>query len=143
MVDANVIAAKLAELADRIARVRQHRPADAKALAADRDAFDLVSFNLMLAVQTSVDIAGHLIADEGWAPAKDLAEAFHRLREHGVVSRETGDALARAAGLRNVVAHVYAQADPELVLRAATSGLDDLEAFSAEVAAWVKQRTKR
>jgi hypothetical protein len=38
MVDADVIAAKLRELEDRIARVAAHRPADAAALARDRDA---------------------------------------------------------------------------------------------------------
>lgn len=140
MVDQDVIAAKLGELADRVGRVRRHCPADAQALADDRDAFDLVAFNLMLAVQACVDIAGHLIADQGWAPAKDLAESFHRLQANGVLSRETADALARAAGLRNVVAHVYAQADAKLVFRAATSGLDDLERFGREVAAWIKGR---
>lgn len=134
-----MIAAKLAEVGDRIGRVREHRPADAETLAADRDAFDLVSFNLMLAVQACVDVAGHLIADEGWAPAKDLAEGFHRLQERGVVSRETAEALARAAGLRNVLAHVYARADPELVFRAASSGVEDLERFSREVARWLKE----
>lgn len=139
MVDKNVVAAKLAALADRVARVRQHRLADAQALADDPDAFDLVSFNLMLAVQACVDVAGHLIADEGWAPASDLREAFHRLREHGVLSRDSADALARATGLRNVVTHVYAQVDPQLVHRAATSGLADLETFRREVAAWVKE----
>lgn len=140
MVDPNVLAAKLGELADRTERVRRHCPASAKALAADRDAFDLVSFNLMLAVQACTDIATHLIADEGWPPAKDLAEAFHRLHEKGVIARETNEALARAAGLRNVVAHVYAQADPDLVFRAATTGLDDLERFSGEVAGWARAR---
>jgi uncharacterized protein YutE (UPF0331/DUF86 family) len=141
MVDENVIAAKLAELADRVARVRSHRPADADALAEDRDAFDLVAFNLMLAVQACVDVAAHLIADEGWAPAADLADCFQRLQEHRVVSRDTAEALARATGLRNVVAHVYAHADPRLVFRAASSGLDDLDRFSHEVAAWLKRRT--
>lgn len=81
MVDRNVITAKLAELADRVARVRKHRPADA-------------------------------------------------------------DALARATGLRNVVAHVYAQADPEQVYRGASTGLDDLERFSREVAAWIEERSE-
>lgn len=138
MVDESVLAAKLAELEDHVSRVRKHRPGDAKALAEDRDAFDLVSFNLMLAVQAALDVAGHLIADEGWAPATDLRQAFHRLHEHGVLSQEIAEALGRAAGLRNVVAHVYAQTDPELVFRGASSGLDDLESFSREVAAWVE-----
>jgi len=55
-----------------------------------------------------------------------------------VISRETSEALARATGLRSIVAHVYAQADPELVFRAATSGLEDLERFNGEVAGWVQ-----
>lgn len=140
MVDENVIAAKLAEVADRIGRVRRHRAESAQALADDQDAFELVSFNLMLAVQACVDVAGHLIADQRWPPAKDLADSFHRLHEHRVISRELAQALARAVGLRNVVAHVYAQADPELVHRAATTGVDDLERFSRDVAAWLRSR---
>ncbi len=143
MVDGDVIAAKLAELADRVDRVRSHRPPDAQALADDRDVLDLVCFNLMLAVQACTDIASHLIADEGWPPAKDLADAFHRLHDHGVIAEATGQALARATGLRNIVAHVYAQADPELVLRAASSGLDDLERFSREIAGWVQKQDRR
>jgi len=141
MVDENVIAAKLADLEDRVARVRAHRPPTAKSLSEDRDAFDLVAFNLMLAVQACVDVASHVIADEGWAPAADLADSFERLQGYGVIARETAEALSRATGLRNVVAHVYAHADPELVFRAATSGLDDLERFGREVAAWLRQRT--
>ena len=143
MVDADVLAAKLAELADRVDRIRTHRPADAQALADDWDVLDLVSFNLMLAVQACTDIASHLIADEGWPPAKDLADAFHRLHEHGVIAEETSQALALATGLRNIVAHVYAQADPGLVFRAASSGLEDLERFSREIAAWVQEQARR
>jgi len=140
MVDLDLVAAKLAELADRTARVRRHGPASAAALAGDRDALDLVSFNLMLAVQSCLDVASHLIADEGWPPARDLAGTFRRLREHGVLDAATADALGRAAGLRNVVAHVYAEVDPALLFTAATDGLDDLDRFARQVAAWAKRR---
>jgi hypothetical protein len=50
MVNKDLVAAKLVELADRLARVRQHRRPSADALLAERDALELVSFNLMLAV---------------------------------------------------------------------------------------------
>jgi uncharacterized protein YutE (UPF0331/DUF86 family) len=79
MVDADLIAAKLGELAHRTARVREHCPEDASKLAADADALDLVSFNLMLAIQICLDVASHVIADEGWPPATDLAGSFRRL----------------------------------------------------------------
>ncbi len=140
MVDRTRVASKLAELADRIARVRLHAKATAADLAVDRDAIDLVAFNLMLAVQAAADIASHLIADEGWPVASSLAESFQRLADKGVVSATSARALARAVGLRNVVAHGYGGADPAMVHAAATTGLGDLEAFAHEVASWVATR---
>ena len=136
MVDRALLAAKLAELADRAQRAQRRCPASVDDLRADRDALDLVSFNLMLAVQTCADIASHLIADEGWAAAPTLAASFNRLRDEGVITTATAASLARAAGLRNIVAHGYAGINPAMVHAAATTGARDLEAFAQEVAAW-------
>lgn len=105
MVDADVITAKLAELAERTTRAQLHCRPNAAELASDRDALDLVSFNLMLAVQSCLDIASHIIADEGWEPATTLAGSFIALSNHGVISPETAESLGRAAGLRNIIAH--------------------------------------
>jgi uncharacterized protein YutE (UPF0331/DUF86 family) len=140
MVNSDLVAAKLSELDERIARIRSHGHATPDELSCDRDALDIVSFNLMLAVQSALDIASHIIADEGWAPALTLAAAFASLHDHGVLRRETADALGRAAGLRNVVAHGYSGIDVALVHAGATRGLTDLEAFRAEVARWVQGR---
>jgi len=136
VVNRTLVAAKLAELAERVGRARKHCPPTAEALRADRDALDLVSFNLMLAVQTCADVASHLIADEGWPAAPTLAEAFARLHERGVLQKTTSAALGRAAGLRNVVAHGYGGVDAAVVHAAATGGIADLEAFAREIAAW-------
>jgi uncharacterized protein YutE (UPF0331/DUF86 family) len=140
MVDADLVAAKVRELSDRIARVRARAPSQAPALAADRDTLELVAFNLMLAVQTSLDIASHLIADERWPPATTHGEAFQRLGERGVLDRTTVEALRRAVGLRNVGAHGYSEAAPDLLHLAATAGLADLERFAHQVSAWVRTR---
>jgi uncharacterized protein YutE (UPF0331/DUF86 family) len=142
VVDINLVAAKLRELAERIARVRSHCPPEASNLADDPDALDLVSFNLMLAVQICLDLASHLISDEGWPPAATSAEAFLRLQEHGVLPKETAEVLGKATGLRNVVAHGYAAVDPGLIHRAATHGLADLERFASGVSAWVEGRSR-
>ena len=92
----------------------------AEALAGDRDALDLVAFNLMLAVQTCLDLASHLIADEGWEAATSLAESFARLHAYGVITSRSTEALGEAAKFRNVVAHGYAIVDPQRVFLAAT-----------------------
>lgn len=140
MVRADIVTSKLSDLGARIARVRAHTPATSALLRADQDALDLVSFNLMLCVQSAADIASHIVADEGWRPAVTLADAFERLRENGVITRPTADAMAKAAGLRNVVAHGYAGLDIEMVFAAASRGVGDLDAFAAEVASWLQQR---
>jgi uncharacterized protein YutE (UPF0331/DUF86 family) len=131
------MAAKLAELAQRVARVRARCPASADELHADRDALDLVSFNLMLAVQSCSDIAGHIIADQGWRSATNLAGAFNQLRDQAVISADTAAALGRAVGLRNIVAHGYSGINASMVFTAATEGLADLEAFAQQVARWL------
>jgi uncharacterized protein YutE (UPF0331/DUF86 family) len=136
MVNRDLLAAKLAELAERVRRVRSRLPDSAEQLRSDRDALDIVSFNLMLCVQTTADIASHLIADEGWSSARTLADGFARLVEQGVVSAEVGEALKRAVGLRNVVAHGYSNLDVGLCYQAATAGLADLERFAQQVSAW-------
>lgn len=140
MVDRQLAAAKLGELAERVERVRARCPATADELRADRDALELVSFNLMLAVQSCADIVAHIIADEGWPSAPNLGASFARLRDEGVISAATAAALGRAVGLRKVVAHGYAGMNPEMVHAAARAGVSELDAFAREVAQWIAAR---
>lgn len=139
MVNRDVLAAKLTQLALRMKRVQLHNKRTSEELASDSDCVDLVSFNLMMCVQVCVDIASHIIADAAWPAARTLSESFARLREHGVLTQETSAALSRAVGLRNVVAHGYAGLDLDLLHRASTDGLADLDTFAREVAAWLSQ----
>jgi uncharacterized protein YutE (UPF0331/DUF86 family) len=135
-----IVQRKLAELDDRVARVRAHRRASRDELASDRDALDLVAFNLMLAVQAACDLAAHLIADEGWTAPASVAECFHQLAEHQVISAATAAALRRAVGFRNIVAQGYAGIDIAATHAASTVGLDDLDRFAREVATWLARR---
>ena len=72
----------------------------------------------------------------------NLAGAFNRIRDEGVISATTAATLCRAVGLRNVVAHGYAGINPAMVHAAATRGLGDLEVFAREVAQWISARSK-
>ncbi len=140
MVDQDIVTTRLSDLALRIRRVRTHAASSAEELAADQDALDLVSFNLMLAVQACLDVASHLIADEGWEPVTMSSEAFRRLHQHEVISEQTAHNLGLASGLRNVVAHEYANVQPRLIHGASVEGVADLERFAHEVGGWLARR---
>lgn len=135
-----VIAKMLGAIRHRVERVQALRKASADELSSDEDALDLVAFNLMLAVQAACDVAAHVIAEEGFAPASTLAEGFSRLAEKGVISSASAKQLGRAVGLRNVVAHAYHKLDAASVHAASHGGLADLERFTAEVGAWLAGR---
>jgi uncharacterized protein YutE (UPF0331/DUF86 family) len=141
MVDVNVVAAKLDELSDFISRIRSHRPGDAATLANDRDSRDLVSYNLVLAVQACLDLASHLIADEEWELATTASDSFLILAKHGVIPRATAEVLKQAASLRNILVHGYSKAVPDRIYAAATSGLGDLERFADELTTWLRTRS--
>jgi uncharacterized protein YutE (UPF0331/DUF86 family)/predicted nucleotidyltransferase len=141
MVNRNVLSAKLAELADRVARIRECRRGRVEELKDDRDAVELVSFNFMLAVQVCVDIASHLIADGGWPLARTIGEGFTRLEERGVISAAIGTSMRDAVGLRNIVARGYAGVDLALVHRASFEGVDDLDSFARSLATWAARQT--
>lgn len=83
----NAVTVKLRELSERMAQVRTHLPPNASILATDQDALDLVSFNLMLSVQSCLDLATHLIPDDSLPFAPTAAEAVQRLSER--VSRKS------------------------------------------------------
>lgn len=140
MVDRELVQAKLAELEQRIARVREHCPSTPDQLAADRDALDLVSFNLMLAIQSCADMSSHIIADEAWPSARSLSDGFERLRDRGVLTAATTTGMKSAVVVRNLVAHGYSGADPTKIHAAATVGLAILEAFAGEVSRWLSSR---
>ncbi len=142
MVDVNVVSEKLKQLLLHIEKIRSNTPSDPSDLAAGSNALDLVSFNLLIAVQTCLDLATHLIADEGWAPWATAREAFERLEEKEVISRETAQALRQAASLRNIIAHGYAGIDPARIHAAAKAGPADLERFAAELSTWMTERIK-
>ncbi len=135
MVDTNIAAMKLTELSRRIERARALCPTSAEELTGDT--LDLVSFNLFVAVQTCLDVATYLIAEKSWEPAATAREAFERLEERRVISKETVQSLRRAVGLRNIVAHGYSGVEPAMIHAAAQTGLPDLERFASEVSVWL------
>jgi uncharacterized protein YutE (UPF0331/DUF86 family) len=141
MVDVNVVSFKLGELKDRMERVRSHCPDRPEDFVADRDALDIVSFNLLLAVQSSLDLASHLISEEKWPPAATARGALETLEAHGVISKKTVRSLSDAVGLRNIVAHGYSGVDPAKIHLAARTGLPDLERFASEVSAWIRSKS--
>jgi uncharacterized protein YutE (UPF0331/DUF86 family) len=138
MVDAAIVAAKVSAIRDAVARVRHVLPREAGAFEADRTAREVVVLNLFVALQETVSLATHWLADAGLDVPGSYREIFLALAERGRIPRELAERLASAAGFRNLIAHQYGVLDPARVHAMASRELGDLldfcEVVSGEVA---------
>ena len=129
MVDRTIAAAKVAAIRDAVDRIRRTLPPDPRVFEADRTVREVVILNLFVALQETVSLATHWLADAGLDVPGSYREIFLALAGRGTIPRELAQRLASAAGFRNLVAHQYGVLDPLRVHAMAASELGDLLAF--------------
>lgn len=133
VVDRAVVAAKVAAIRDAVDRIRRVLPSAASAFEADRTAREVVILNLFVALQETVSLATHWLADAGLDTPGTYREIFLALAERGKIPRDLAERLAAAAGFRNLVAHQYGILDPARVHAIAAKELGDLLDFGVLV----------
>lgn len=116
-----------------IRRVREKLPSTYEAFERDRDAQDMVLFNLTQAIQTCIDIAAHIVSDECLGTAGSMNEFLYLLQEKKIISIELTEQLVKAVGFRNVSVHGYLDLDFKVAYQAASTGISDLEDFIAAI----------
>ena len=103
--------------------------------AKSMSALDAVILHLWQAVQLVLDLAMSSCVRLRLGTPATYAEAFLKLSDAGIVSRDLAERLGRAAGFRNLIAHQYDTLDMRRVYLAATQGPGDLRAFLQALAA--------
>jgi len=114
-------------------RVATRLPSDAAGLVPGTDAADAVILHLWQATQAVIDLATAACLEFKLGAPATYADAFERLRQAGVINDDLTTRLKRAAGFRNVVAHLYDRLDMGRVWRAAHDGPADLRRFLVAV----------
>jgi len=88
------------------------------------------------AVEACLDLAAMICKDSGIVPKDDYSN-LENLEE---LPEKTKKVLIEANGLRNHLVHRYNKMDDLLALESMKALLPDLEAFCAEVEAWIGKR---
>lgn len=134
----------------RVLRLLRSASDDIDALRHEADADDArraddmwlrgVKYAFVTAIEAYVDVAHHLCSSEGWGPPRDNGDAMNVLGRHGVLDSALADRMRQAVGFRNVLVHEYVSVDDGIVTRR-LEDLRDLEAFAAQVVAFLDQKT--
>jgi len=134
MVERDVVLGKVSTIDRCLGRIKDVR-GPRKAALLPVDAEDIVVLNLQRAAQAAIDLAGHVVASEGYGLPADLADAFTLLERHGIIPAELAERLRKLVGFRNIAVHQYEALDPHIVEAIVTRHLDDLRGFAAAVLA--------
>lgn len=141
MTKVELVSFKASRILGRLERIRVGLAVGAEQFPSRVDLVEQVAFNMLLAVQESVDLGSHIVTDEGWGAPASLGDTFTFLQQHGVITAETAAAMQQGTKLRNLIAHAYGDVDPNKLFLAATAGIGQFERFLAEIGAWVTARS--
>ncbi|CAN5138411.1 hypothetical protein BH24ACT1_BH24ACT1_01230 [soil metagenome] len=136
MVDERRVERLLRRIAQDLAVLRRRAEEDPMPPTGQRDRLDAMKYTLVTAIEGCIGVAQHVCASESWASPATNADAFRILATNGVLENDLAERLARAAGLRNVLVHQYAEVDNARVVTFLDE-LPDLDTFVTEVTAWM------
>jgi uncharacterized protein YutE (UPF0331/DUF86 family) len=81
-----------------------------------------------LLVMAASDILHHLLAERGITPTT-YRDTFHLAAEQGLIPSDLAARLQDAAGMRNVLVHLYEQIDYSILKDSISPALHDFEQF--------------
>lgn len=127
MTDADLLAKKLAEIETYLAQLR--RLGSPETMTDDVKEERFVVHTLQLAIQSALDAASHVVADDRLGEAETYSDLFRILAQAGWIDSDLARNLRKMAGFRNLLVHNYGRVDLGEVRRILDERLVDLERF--------------
>jgi uncharacterized protein YutE (UPF0331/DUF86 family) len=111
MVDKDLVLAKAGSVKRHIDRIKTKSVADMTTFLKDLDRQESVAFNMHLAIQNCMDIAAHIISEEGMGLPSSAGDMFFLLHENSFLSADLAESMVKAVGFRNLLVHEYEKID--------------------------------
>jgi uncharacterized protein YutE (UPF0331/DUF86 family) len=129
LIDKDLLLSKASSVRRHLKRAEEKSKPDLKTFLADIDRQEIVMFNLQMAIQNCVDIAAHIISEEGYGIPDSTAEMFYLLEENNYLDNQLTQKMVKAAGLRNLIVHEYAKIEAKQVYDIVQKDIADLNAY--------------
>ena len=133
MVDRELILAKASSVKRHLERVNKKGNVDLHTFLGDTDCQEIVLFNLQMAIQNCIDIATHIISEEGYGVPGSYSEMFYILEENNYLSSDTTEKMIKAVGLRNLIVHEYIKIELTQIFSTVQNDMNDIIKYLREV----------
>lgn len=132
MVDDEVVRRRLREIDRRLRALRDIQGHGRDVFLQDQALQAQAERHLQLAIQSTLDIALHLVSEDTGETPENYGSSFDVLARAGIIDVELAQSLRLAAGLRKILVHDYLGIDPERVWFH-LANLGDIESFASSV----------
>ena len=133
MVDREIIIAKASSVKRHLERVKKKVNVDLQTFLGDLDCQEIILFNLQMAVQNCIDIAAHIISEEGFGVPGSNNEMFYLLEENQYLSTKITEKMVKAVGFRNLIVHEYTKIEIKQVYETARNDIKGINHYLKEV----------
>jgi uncharacterized protein YutE (UPF0331/DUF86 family) len=134
VVDRDALSNRLDALEGYLAELRSFQSVSREDFVREPALHHLAERFLHLACESILDIAQHVIADQGYRQAQSYKDAMDVLCEEGWIGRDLADRLKGWMGFRNVLVHLYLEIDHGRTYDAIRDDLGDLEQLAVAMA---------
>ena len=128
MVDKDILLAKVGNIQTCLKRIQTVTRGSENSLE-NIDTQDIFVLNLQRAIQSAIDLAAHIIADEGLGLPESLKENFILLNKADILSTDLTKKMTAMVGFRNIAVHDYQNIDSNILKSIFKKHLIDFELF--------------
>ncbi len=132
MVERDIILEKASNIRRCLNRVREKTGLKPESLD-DMDTQDIFVLNLLRAIESSIDMASHVVASEELGLSKTVRENFTLLKNAGIIDEPLLKKMESMVGFRNIAVHDYHALDMAILKSILTKNLPDLEELCSAV----------
>jgi uncharacterized protein YutE (UPF0331/DUF86 family) len=94
-------------------------------------------YNLIVAIEGTVDLSNHIISKNRFRTPEDYADTFRVMEEKGVFDTEFSSSLVQMARFRNRLVHIYWDIDDAEIYRIIQTRLQDIRRFLREMGSYL------
>ena len=99
-----------------------------------------VERTLHILIEACIDVAQHIISDEGFREPSTYRDAFMVLAEEKIVPADLLPRLEQMAAFRNLIVHYYEKMDDSIVFGVFHRNLSDFLAFVDSISGYLEKK---
>ena len=136
----NEILSKLERLQEYVRILNSYRKYSIQEIKKDFTLKGAVERYLEVSLECVLDIGEMVISKEGFRKPETYREVIEILGEKGILPEEFAKRFAEVAKFRNILVHMYAEVDVEMVYEILQNNLGDFDEFAKHIARYLENK---